>query len=333
MNNTTSPAPYSHIVEGFSEVVIFYSWADKLTAAILAICVAVGTPLNALSLVYFSRCRGKEWWVLNRLYTLISLTDGCTCLTVAPVLLCLLCDRQPMIFKYKWACEAWELVYSILPTFSIFLVATLALSRSLRIIRPYKSVSINSVITAIGLYVAFLVIVTVLNFAFEERYYVKELSFCIGVVAGRTYSHFKNVALAAQIGIPSIIVFVCFIISLRRIRLIHSNSQRSRTIKHRVSVTVTLFTGIFLVCNAPLFLNTTVLLAAQWLTGEFPSGIYSSPFMASYSWLIVKILCPAVNSILNPLLYMTRVTEFGDWLKGKKEVSETKREESVKLSD
>eukprot|EP00116_Pleurobrachia_bachei_P019066 sb/3479328/ len=238
-----------------------------------------------------------------------------------------------MLFEYPWVCQAWELAYNVLPSFSIFLVATLAISRSLRIIRPYESVSINAVIVSIVAYTAFLFTVTALNYVFETRYYVLEIGFCIGI-AGKSmeHAHFKNFAVMAQIGVPSIVVFVCFIMSLHRVRLLNSYGLGTRNIEYRVSLPVTLFTGLFLVCNAPLFLNTTILLVAQWITGTFPSKIYGSPFMASYSWLLAKILFPALNSVLNPILYIARITDFGQWIRGKKENGSSKREESVKLS-
>ena len=91
--------------------------------------------------------------------------------------------------------------------------------------------------------------------------------------------------------------------------------EASRNQMRRAAVTVTMFTGLFLLCNSPYFINM-ILEAVTIGVFSYPGPIFSSRFMFWYSWPVSKVLFTVLNAALDPVLYYCRVAGLKCWFSG-----------------
>ena len=97
-----------------------------------------------------------------------------------------------------------------------------------------------------------------------------------------------------------------------------SKVSRNNERKHQAAVTMAMFTALFLVCNLPCLLNNIMWFVNKILLYKTYSGpIYSHPFMAYYSWVISDVICTVVNAALNPVLYLSRMESYREWVSTK----------------
>ena len=115
-----------------------------------------------------------------------------------------------------------------------------------------------------------------------------------------------------EVGLPPVVSFISFVICT--VKLASSSPVESSKQKNkRAAVTVTMFTGLFLVCNMPLFINRT-LETITTAVYSYPGPIYSNNFMYWYSWPVSDILFTVLNAALNPVLYYYRMSGLRDWI-------------------
>eukprot|EP00116_Pleurobrachia_bachei_P009433 sb/3469695/ len=84
-------------------------------------------------------------------------------------------------------------------------------------------------------------------------------------------------------------------------------------LKRQASITIVLFTALYIVCNAPLIVNMIIWIWADLLEqdeGYFQRTVYR----LHYSWNTSDVLCVILNSTGNFLIYLTRKRDFRAWL-------------------
>ena len=108
---------------------------------------------------------------------------------------------------------------------------------------------------------------------------------------------------AAEGGLPSLITSLGFIVCVLKLSS-SSPTEASRRRNNRAAVTVTIFTGLFLVCNLPYFVVKVLELVSVMMPRTRP---FSSHAMFWYSWTVSYVLCTVLNATLNPLLYYWRM--------------------------
>ena len=118
---------------------------------------------------------------------------------------------------------------------------------------------------------------------------------------------------ATNILVVSVVTFFSFIVTMVKLCSIPNSGSRSKQRFRHASITVAIFTAIFLICNLPMFGMVIVYLVNEILYG-YP-GIFSQFFMNYYSWLVAKIVCVVLNASLNPVLYFLRMKDFNSWVK------------------
>ena len=124
---------------------------------------------------------------------------------------------------------------------------------------------------------------------------------------------FDVVLQAVERGVPPVVTFISFIIcSVKLLSTSDFPTEAALRGKRRSAVTVTMFTGLFLVCNLPLFINLTIVLLQQTLTPD--TSMFSTNFMHWYSWLIGGVVFPVLNAVLNPVLYYCRMAGLREWI-------------------
>ena len=80
-------------------------------------------------------------------------------------------------------------------------------------------------------------------------------------------------------------------------------------------MTVTIFTGLFLVCNMPYFMYIVLYALDEALSNyDYPGPLFQNSFMYWYSWTISRVLFTVLNATLNPVVYYYRVPGLRGWV-------------------
>ena len=117
---------------------------------------------------------------------------------------------------------------------------------------------------------------------------------------------------AVEVGLTAGVCCVSFVICTVKLAT-SSPTETAKRRNKRAAVTVTIFTGLFLVCNMPYFINRVL----ETITVNFysyPGPIFSHTFMYWYSWTLSKVFLTVVNAVLNPVVYYYSVTGFKGWM-------------------
>ena len=107
-------------------------------------------------------------------------------------------------------------------------------------------------------------------------------------------------------------VFISFIfstVSLIKRRKLQYGGDTTRKF-WKASVTITLFTAIYLICHLPMFAITAMDCVRVW----FDLGHSTSEFLYWYDYLLGELVCTTLDSALNPCLYLWRMADFRDWV-------------------
>ena len=213
--------------------------------------------------------------------------------------------------------ETWEGLYNILPYFSMFLVMLLTVTRTIAIIQPFRKIKTANIYYLIAGYGIFLIANIPLKKHFETTWYVKEFGYCLSTskLDGQAYQIIQNLLLILQVALPSVIIFMSFCVSVNRLLRRPNPQMGAWKVRQRVSVTIAMFTGLFLFWNFPFFINIFLILIIQISPNmDYPEPYFTSEFMGSYSWIISKVLFVVMNATCNPVLYMCRMKGFARWI-------------------
>ena len=294
-----------------------YRIYDILLAVTLSLCTVVGLPGNLSSLVYFYSASRRDFSSL--IYTLVCGIDICTCVIHLPVMIALYNTRKPGIFGETTFCIAWIVVFYYLQKISMFLVMLLSVSRTITIIYlRYKIKKRLLVASCVG-YTLMILLWEIIVFIFErsdEQYgYYKMDVYCYRNVHRKPIVYIHQVLMTLSISVPPILTSISFTVfanKLLRKRQVSNRNDR----KHQAAVTMAMFTALFLVCNLPCLMNNVVWLVHKANSFSYPGPLYSTPFIAYYSWLISDVVSTVLNAALNPVLYLSRMSQFREWLSG-----------------
>ena len=99
-------------------------------------------------------------------------------------------------------------------------------------------------------------------------------------------------------------------------RLSISSTVDAKKISRQVSVTITLFTALFLICNIPLFVYQFIYFLSKHVT-TVKIIVDSAAVNQKFAHLLCLVLPYVLNAALNPCLYLLRMpryrTEFMSW--------------------
>lgn len=283
--------------------------ADRGIATILILCLVAGTIGNALALRYFLHSESKK--LAGQLYIVISITDLCTSIAHVPVTFSLLDFRNPVAFASETFCGFWTILFEFLQTTSIFLVMLMSVTRALAIRVPFFQINRRALIWTYSVFAICLLAESGLRHLFGVYYiYIIDLAYSVKGFKNASWSFVTNVTNVINVGVPSVVIFFSFLFSVSK--LFRQRVPKSSTLAYRASVTIAIFTAVFMVCNVPFFGNTILFIVSRQNYG-YPGPWFSSPFMYSYSWVLSKVLCVVVNATLNPIVYFTRMSGFSSW--------------------
>ena len=290
---------------------------DYLIAALMITCTLFGVPANIFALKYFLSKKKKD--LATSLYIGICVVDTATCLAHIPVILVLVTGRYPQLFNVVALCAAWKLLFSFLQQFSMFLVTLMSVSRTLAIVMPFYRVSKRTCIMALNVYVTGLIVIDSVESGISDLYYDSDSCFCYLSAKDPNWRIVIEALWSTKVGLPAVISFISFVIMT--VKMFHNKHLESGRAKKghlkRAAVTVSLFTGLFLLCNLPFFIITALYAISLCFGYTYPEPFFTNDFMRLYSWVIAKVLFTVFNATLNPLLYYCRMKRFKLWISNK----------------
>ena len=290
---------------------------DFSLGSLLFLCALVGIPGNIFGLFYFAFKTRRDRVTL--LYIVICGVDTLTSFSHLPVAIALFRGRKPGVFNNHLFCALWESLYTILQKTSIFLVLLLSVSRTIAIVKPFYKIRIITVMCSVVAYVFILILIPVLQYVViplrGEFKYSWDGAYCYYNFEMK-FEHAVNLIM---VGLPPILTFISFLVSIIRLTADRkkvgpgAKAKESQKWKYRASVTIVLFTTLFLVCNLPLFINMLHNMTTRFFGVDYPGVYFGTRFMYWYSWHVAKMESVVVNAALNPVLYFWRMNKFRDW--------------------
>ena len=289
-----------------------YRVFDGLIAVGFFACFVIGLPGNCLALRYFLHTKKRNLSTL--LYIVACSIDIGSTIIHLPVAFNLLSNRAPGLLGNTAFCLLWYFTLLVLQQMSMFLVMLMSLSRAVVIMHPFYKVNKRAVIVSIPVYLVYHCIWNTLYFVHANAYY------STAAALGQVYSEskfytFYQVNYSACLGIPPIIVFLAFLVSIVNLKKGHITDASQRR-NQQASITITYFAAIFLLCNCFTFLNSGLYTLTMAWYKVYPGPVYDNNFMFFYSWLLSELFCTVLNASLNPLLYVWRMKNMKMWILG-----------------
>lgn len=290
---------------------------DGTMAGLIIILVLLAVPGNSSSFIFFFGRQDKN--LHNLLYAVMSATDICTCCFAVSPLVSLFNERQPVVYSSPWTCVTWGIGAKFSIFFSMFVVLMMSVTRTIAIVAPFHTISRSAVIGALVGYGAGMLIVDAFFVGFKFWYFeyswrVTGCSMFISPQAPNWSRDIQKNVMMLELLIPSLTVFTSFIIST-----IYIVKQKNRTLGKKndkkfkqASVTISILTAAFLICNLPFFAIHLLNNLTVWVDMGFT--FHDLPILEQYGWLVTHCLLPLINATINPCLYLMRMPRFRGWV-------------------
>ena len=150
----------------------------------------------------------------------------------------------------------------------------ISVTRAISIVKPHYKISKKMVVICLVLFPCEYILERVIGIhgAVAEMYgFSIDHPFCWVNSYGKVRTVFKTLT-ALKICLASVATFLAYIISMKT--LLGGSKAGSMDKIHQASITVTLFTLIFLICNIPYFFNEVIHTISVHVAseGEYPPG-------------------------------------------------------------
>ena len=274
---------------------------------------------NGSAICFFWPRRRKT--IHDLLYLAITVVDFLTVLSISPLVVSLLNDRQAMLFENDVFCTLWSSVFISTARMSMFLAMTICITRTFAMKYPNRPLQRSWVVGAITGYGSYMIVMYLicipLNW-YHGRYFphvaacgMDQDSFSFTPEVAK---YFGMVSFFLELTLPSLVTFICFVVGtwFLKTQPVLGN-ERDKTFR-RVSVTITLFTAVFLICNVPCFLILAWM--NLWLMKVVPSPANTVTEVGfHYLELMLQYLPIFLNAVANPLLYLLRMRGYQKWIR------------------
>ena len=337
----------------------YKSAVDIPLGTIFIICAVFGVPANLTACYYFVRkgkgrqSRNSEFF--NTVYAIISAVGCSICICQIPMIDVLVKGRrsQSLVFHNQIVCHGWYVVWMVLTQMNIFLVAELSTSRLLLIAKSSRKLApLAAWLLPLLFGISALLVMYVVPMVTGRSTvtYNKEHAMCLikakndSVEWSQTSSQeqveFVQVGtvllmlFTLALGFPILPVCVSCILSLI---YLHKAEKTARSVQgsvaaqRRSSVTVVVFTTVYIVFNIPLFVrivgtavyNGQLFSLIQQGGGVEEIKAHISKFYSyedvsmHYALLLVWGLSTVLNVAVNPLVLYWRMEPFRKFLNNK----------------
>lgn len=295
-----------------------YSYpADIFYGLCYTTCSLFGFPTNIASLAYYL---SEPATIPTSLYRLIAANDMIISLLPVPIIHAMLNNRHSPLLEDKIGCAVWGMMLKFHTYFSIFLVWVMSSYRTYTLAFPVKKVKFSVVASIVGVGGVLLICSQVLPIATSNttfKYTLPE-AYCWDYAGGGYYDKIDTIIDTVLLIAPFTFITINCIAS---ILLVHVRKVITMTIKgtrrpssasnahlQRASVTIIIFTAVYIACNVPI----TILYVFYTLSYDtYPEPYFTGNiFMLSYIWNLFEVFTVCLNSAVNPVIYYTRNSRF-----------------------
>ena len=192
---------------------------------------------------------------------------------------------------------------------SIFLVAVLSITRAMQLVWPFRHQNKNVAVMVIVGYFIFLFVESSLPLWNKKSYEYEWWSSCIcswkssevfgyNTLADKIY----NQVYLFQAYIPILPILISCILTIKSLR-VSENMALNRS-NNSVSVTIVIFTVLFMVCNIPIVFLYLVVVVEKHIGSP---NVSKFDHQYGYFFKFSNVLTICINSALNPVLYLYRM--------------------------
>ena len=316
---------------------------NSIFGVLYIICTVFGTPGNIVAFFYFRSGRMQQGSqaarrkmsankaYFDQLFQVICITDAIICLSVVPNAVSFFDNRNRAWFDNEIFCSGWGLLWEILPYFSVFLVGVMSISRLVVLISPLLTLNSTAMFCCVSGYAIYLTLRSIVPVSLSLAEYVFDRTdvFCFELpVKSSTqtasqlwYWRFNTISRLLQLAFPIFPIILSSVAIVSTLLLLsRKQARRNKTTPtsgSSATVTVLIFTLVYILCNLPGTANYLLMVLA--LKGGCSDECYHTVYadysiLIWFSWNFTYVLCVAVNSAVNPAIYCLRMAEFREYL-------------------
>ena len=308
MENATSPSYLQPPSSQLDNTLLFF----------YTINMVVGIPGNIIALLFF---RTQATDLPSLLYRITAINDITLLSSTVPTSVSLFYKRQPMWFKNQLFCTIFGMLQTILPAFSVAIVGTLCISRTVQLFLFTRKLNKKLILFLLFSYLAYLVIseaVPVLVGRLHFSYTSTEIYCWDRSVNSTKYPNVAYIDIAMDMmsfSLPVVPILLCCIVSTAKIRLSRKvTASNGNSLKTRATITIMIFTVTYVIFNIPIFVVQVLRVNLFTLQENYPGRYFGNFFMYQYGWNMAKMLLPACNAAVNPVIYLARIARYRMWL-------------------
>lgn len=217
-----------------------------------------------------------------------------------------------MWYNVSAVCSVLGTLFNVISEFSVFLLAVLSFSRTYLLMFPLRRQSKSTTFKGMGVYALLVLTHETVFTVFDKlqfRYTVDE-SYCWDKGISPAWDIYDNIIDVFLLAIPVIPVTISCIITCYKIyQTSRATQHRICLVKRNATITITLYTVVYLVLSMPNFLNYIVWAQSKIRFGS-STPYYSGVFMKYYSWLLTDTVLVVLVSTINPIILLGRVKKF-----------------------
>ena len=271
---------------------------DYFFGVVLFLCFFIGVPANTFSFWCFLAQRRS---VSSIVYTCISAIDCLTLLNSFPVAITYVALRDDAIFGNEVYCNIWGLMNRLLSSLTIFYVAVLSISRTFVLLMPFRRLKKGVVLATIVVHFVLQCIVG--SIPYWEKggkfVYFGGYANCEHIEAPTDkFETLSNILNEIIYSIPIFpIILSCIISVFILLRDADQLQDEQRETKRYASVTIVLFTCIYIIFNLGSRIINNFRLTSKAMELD-PTG---------YLLNFLFYVCYVMNAAVNPVLYIIRM--------------------------
>eukprot|EP00116_Pleurobrachia_bachei_P001633 sb/3461895/ len=313
----------------------FHQMRDVVSYAIigslvLSVCLTLSLSLSLSllipitpNIIAFTYFKNQTKDLSTSLYMIITTVDLLLCGGASIVAANFFAQRQGLLFSFSWFCWTWRILFKNLQRLSVFLVLILSISRTTLLVFPVYAPRKKTVLLAICIYCFYLVCESFVLESRETMIYTAEDVYCYEAESSNITSVVNDALHTFSLLAPLPVIVISCVMSVchvRRTMQVSSHYDLAGTIlKQRATITVILFTVVYLVFNIPLIVNLILWITTVQVQDDgWPGCFYGlNNFTYNYFWNVTDVLFVGMNAVVNPLIYFSRFPNCKRWTKSR----------------
>ena len=246
------------------------------------------------------------------IYIMISAADIMISILVLPLAIPYLpYNRQGWLLETSPVfCTIWGMLWYVLLVLSIFLVAMLSITRTIQIVCPFRNLRKKAVIGVILGYLVVLIVQSTIPMWFKKIYEYDwyMTNHCtwrndfLKLQSEAAYHAYTQV-IFFETYFPIFPILISCVLTIRSLK--SSENSALNQANREVTITIILFTVLYMVCNLPQVVMHFITIIGQSIKSAETLMNWDQPY---YYWFrFYMILLYPINSALNPILYLWRM--------------------------